>query len=107
MYTWCRDWLVNGQSLYTSVGGSTDYPPNAIVLLAPFAWLPWPAVVAVWTLLNVALLALVPWLLVHAVSLHRSIRPIVPVLLFCCWNSSRTLLQFTLFSMALAFVAIW
>jgi hypothetical protein len=108
MYEWCRDWLVSGRSLYTGPDASTDYPPNAIVLLAPIALVPVPWIVALWIVVAVALTPVLPWLVMRAAAgRRRSIVPVaVPVLLCLCWAAPRTLLQFSVLSMTLAVAAL-
>ena len=106
MYDWCRSWLVVGRSLYTGPDASTDYPPNAIPILAPLGVLPSAVVVPVWTFLGLALAVLVPWLLADATSRERGVPFFLVVVLFCGWNSARTLLQFSMLSLALAFAAV-
>lgn len=60
MYEWCRAWLIGGGSLYAGPGASTDYPPNAIVMLAPIALVPERWLVPLWTAVAVALTPVLP-----------------------------------------------
>ena len=108
MYEWCRGWLIDGQSLYTAADAATDYPPNAIVLLAPLAFAPARWLVLLWVAGAVALTPVLPWLVVRAAAgPDRGRRDlVVPVLLYLCWAAPRTLLQFSLLSMTLACVAL-
>ena len=108
MYDWCRAWLVGGQSLYAAADASTDYPPNAIVLLSPLALVPQRWVVPLWTAGAVALTPVLPWLVVRCGSPgdRRTLALGAPVLLYLCWAAPRTLLQFSLLSMTLGCVAL-
>ncbi len=106
MYDWCRDWLPGGQSLYTGPESSTDYPPNAIVLLSPMAFVPQRWLVPLWTAGAVALTPVLPWLVLRRASRDSGAALAVPVLMFLCWAATRTLLQFSLLSMTLACVAL-
>jgi hypothetical protein len=108
MYDWCRAWLVGGQSLYAAADASTDYPPNAIVLLSPLALAPPHWVVPLWTAGAVALTPVLPWLVLRCASSgdRGRLALAAPVLLYLCWAAPRTLLQFSLLSMTLAWVAL-
>lgn len=108
MYDWCRAWLIGGDSLYAGADASTDYPPNAIVLLSPLALVPQRWVVSLWTMGAVALTPVLPWLVVRCASRgdRGPLALTVPALLYLCWAAPRTLLQFTLLSMTLACVAL-
>ena len=105
MYGWCGRWLA-GDGLYTAADAGTDYPPNAIVMLSPLAWLPWPWLVPLWTALGLALAPVLAYLVIRGVSPGDRVVAAVPMLLFLCWTSTRTLLQFTALSMALAFLSL-
>ena len=106
MNDWCRGWLLGGQSLYTGLEASTDYPPNAIVLLSPMALVPHRWLVPMWTAGAVALTPVLPWLVFRSGSRRRGAALAVPILMFLCWAATRTLLQFSLLSMILACVAL-
>lgn len=108
VYDWCRAWLIAGQPLYTAPDAATDYPPNAIVVLAPLALVPARWLVPLWTAVAVALTPVLPWIVMRCASRRdRDGRElIVPVLASLCWAAPRTLLQFSLLSMILAFVAL-
>ena len=106
MYDWCRIWLLDGHRLYAGPDASTDYPPNAIVMLSPLALLSWRWVVPVWTAVALALTPLLPYLVVRCTSHRRLFAAAVPMLLFFCWGSVRTLLQFSLLSMTLMFASV-
>jgi hypothetical protein len=104
MAEWCGRWL-GGEGLYTAPDAVTDYPPNAIVMLSPIALLPWPWLVALWTALGLGLAPLIAFLVVR-LARRGDRAAAVPLLLFLCWASTRTFLQFTALSMALAFLSL-
>ena len=105
IYEWSGRWLA-GEGLYTAADAVTDYPPNAIVMLSPMALLPWPWLVPLWTAFALALAPALAYLVVRLVSRGDAVAAAVPMLLFLCWTSSRTLLQFTALSMVLAFLSL-
>ena len=105
MYEWCGRWL-SGEGLYTAADAVTDYPPNAIVMLSPMALLPWPWLVPLWTAFALALAPALAYLAVRLVSRGDPVAAAAPMLLFLCWTSSRTLLQFTALSMVLAWLSV-
>src|SRR4051812_35859340 len=84
MYAWCRAWLVGGQSLYTVADASTDYPPNAIVMLSPIVLVPPRWLVPMWAIAAVLLTPVLAWLVFRAASgrQRRSRVLLVPILLF-------------------------
>jgi hypothetical protein len=131
IYDWCGAWLAHGRSLYTAAGATTDYPPNAIVLLAPLALVPARWLVPFWTAVALALTPVLPWIVMRAAAgpdrdaraLERFSQPwrgalvlrrcgeatdvlVVPLLAYLCWAAPRTLLQFTLLSLTLAWAAL-
>jgi hypothetical protein len=84
-----------------------DYPPHALVLLSPLAWLSTAWSIRAWAALNVGLAVAAPWLAV------RTVRPAVNlstaallVLMFLCWSGFRTLLQFTLLALTFGLLAV-
>jgi len=101
MYDWCRGWIVGGERRYTVLHEAADYPPYALVFLSPLGLLPRRLIVPVWTVLGVALAAMLPYLAVRCAT-ARARAAVLPMLLFWCWTSTRTLLQFTALSLALA-----
>ena len=107
MYEWCRAWLVGGESLYTGPAASTDYPPNAIVLLSPMALVPQRWLVPLWTVFAAALTPVLPWLVMRAAARRERAALAVPVLLYLCWAAPRTLLQFSVLSLTLGALALW
>lgn len=106
MYDWCRSWLLDGQSLYVGPDASADYPPNAIVMLAPLALVPRAWLVPLWTAGALALTPWLPYLVLRVASRRDRAALAVPMLLFLCWAATRTLLQFSLLSMTLSCVAL-
>jgi hypothetical protein len=105
MYDWCRWWL-GGARLYTMADATTDYPPNAIVLLSPLARIPHGWIVPLWTAGSLILAPVLAWCVVRCASRADRRALAVPVLLFLCWTSARTLLQFSVLSMTLAFASL-
>lgn len=106
VYDWCHRWWFGGQSLYTGPDAAADYPPNAIVMLSPLALVPWPWLVPLWTAGALLLTPVLPYLVIRSVSRGDRSTIAVPVLLFLCWTGTRTLLQFSLLSMTLSFLAL-
>lgn len=106
MYDWCRGWLLSGERLYTAPDATTDYPPNAIVLLSPMALLPPHWLVPMWTAGALALTPVLAYSVIRCASRGDRFSVAVPMLLFLCWTSTRTLLQFSALSMTLAFVSL-
>ena len=105
MYYWCGEWLVRHADLYTVFNASTDYPPNAIVLFAPMAWLPARWLVPSWTMLGLALAALLPLTVARAAD-DRRVHASLVIVSCLCWAATRTLLQFSALSMTLSFAAL-
>lgn len=105
LYEWCRAWLIDGVPLYTVPAAVTDYPPNAIVLLSPLALVPRAWIVPLWTTVGLALAPMLGYIVVRCVSRGDRADVAVPVLLFLCWASTRTVLQFSVLSLTLAFAA--
>jgi hypothetical protein len=104
MYEWCRGWIVGAERRYTVLHDAADYPPYALVFLSPLGLLPRPLIVPVWTALGVVLAAVLPYLAVRCAGQRRG-RAVLPALLFWCWTSARTLLQFTALSLALSLLS--
>jgi hypothetical protein len=103
---WCRGWLLNGQELYLDSHATTDYPPNAIVMLAPLALVPKAWLVPLSAAITLTVSPLLAYLVVRSTCPRaRPAAALVPVLLFLCWGGVRTLLEFSRLSMALAFLA--
>ncbi|MBW8867839.1 MAG: DUF2029 domain-containing protein [Acidobacteria bacterium] len=104
MYEWCRGWIVGAERRYTVLHDAADYPPYALVFLSPLGLLPRALIVPVWTALGVVLAAVLPYLAVRC-AMPRSRAAVLPALLFWCWTSARTLLQFTALSLTLALLS--
>src|SRR5258705_6028698 len=107
MYGWCRAWLIDGQSLYAGPEAVVDYPPNAIVLLSPLALVPARWLVPLWTAGALALAPVLPWLVLRCAARRGqpALAAAVSALLYLCWAAPRTLLQFSLASLTLAFAS--
>jgi hypothetical protein len=104
---WCRGWLLHGRDLYLDPLATTDYPPHAIVFLAPLALVPRPWLVPVWAAITLAVSPLLAFLVVRSICPRaRPAVALVPTLLFLSWGGVRTLLEFSRVSMTLAFLAL-
>jgi glycosyl transferase family 87 len=101
IYDWTRGWILNGARHYTGVHDAVDYPPNAIVVLSPLGLLPRQLIVPIWILVGLALAAVLPYLAIRCAAPRTRVAAL-PLLLFWCWTGTRTLLQFTPLSLALA-----
>jgi hypothetical protein len=106
MYEWCRGWLIHGESLYRGSAAVVDYPPNAIVMLSPLALVPRMWVVPLWTVLSLALIPFLPWIVTRLAAPSARSAIAAPLLLFLCWTSARTLLQFSVLSITFAMCAL-
>jgi len=94
---WGRLWLIGGENIYQLADSAVDYPPNAIVVLSPLALLPIEVAHPIWMMLNVAMAILAAYLAARFFRPHDPFRVIVlPILMFLCWGSVRTLTQFSL-----------
>jgi len=103
---WCRGWLFHGQELYVDPHATTDYPPNAIVTLAPLALMPKAWLAPVSAAITFCVSPLLAYLVVRLVCPRAPPgAALVPTLLFLCWGGVRTLLEFSRLSMTLAFLA--
>jgi glycosyl transferase family 87 len=100
MYGWTRGWIVGGEQRYTVLHDAADYPPFALVVLSPLGVIPRHLIVPVWIAVGLALAAVLPYLAGRCAGSGRHLT-ILP-LLFWCWTSTRTLLQFTSLSLTLA-----
>jgi Glycosyltransferase family 87 len=104
MYEWTRGWIAGGVRHYTGVHDAVDYPPNALVVLSPLGLLPRQLVVPIWIVLGLALAGVLPYLAIRCAVPRRQMAAL-PLLLFWCWTSARTLLQFTPLSLTLALLS--
>src|SRR5258708_6621221 len=109
MYDWCRQWLYGHVELYRLPDAATDYPPNAIVLFSPLALVPARWLVPLWTIVALALAPLLPFVVARSAGADRRRQAsiVIPIAAVLCWASARTLLQFSVLSMTLAFAALW
>jgi hypothetical protein len=103
---WCALWT-QGVNVYGLRAEFVDYPPHAIVLLSPLAWVQsFEHLVGVWAAANLMLAVTAAYLAVRLVrpgaSLHAAA---VPVLMFLTWGGFRTLLQFSLLALTLGLAA--
>ena len=105
VWNWCRGWL-DGRDLYRLADSVTNYPPYGIVWLAPIAFLPVSELLPSWIVLNVVLALATAILVARTIANPPPARTATAVLLFLCWACVRNLLQFSMLSMALAFLAI-
>jgi hypothetical protein len=108
MMRWGRYWLVEGANIYDyGPWGSVDYPPNAIVLLAPLGLVTPGAADAIWIVVNVAMAIVAPYLAARFLRHHDPFRVIaLPILMFLCWGGVRTLTQFTLIALVCSMAAM-
>jgi len=107
IYDWCRGWLLHGQELYVDSRATTDYPPNAIVVLAPLALVSRAWLVPLWTAMTLAVSPLLSYLVVRSICPRtRPAAALLPTVLFLCWGGARTLLESSRFSMTLGFLAL-
>jgi hypothetical protein len=104
---WGHEWLAEGLNVYAVDWDWPDYPPHALILLAPLSWFPKAVALPLWAGLNVALAAVTPYLAIRAVHPAVAVKAAwLPMLMFLCWGGFRTLLQFTLLTLAFALAAI-
>ena len=96
---WTQDWR-NGVTPFPPEIGA-DYPPWALVTLVPLTWIPAALRAPLWVGANLALVAHIARVLVRDVPASSTRRWLIPALL--CVASVRTLSQFSLLSLALAF----
>lgn len=96
---WAGDWI-RGSSVYRVEGSMTDYPPNALVTVAPLALLPFEQAAALWMVLHVIFTAAM------GVMTHRLVRGVrfaLPVAaLVLALPSFRTPMQLSVASFVLA-----
>ena len=101
MYDWCRGWIIGAEPRYTVLHDPVDYPPYALVFLSPLGLLPRRLIVPVWTAIGLVLAAALPFLAIRCATTRARVA-VLPALLFWCWTSTRTLLQFTALSLTLS-----
>jgi hypothetical protein len=97
---WAGEWL-HGLDPYALPGAVVDYPPWALVWLAPLAAVPVGVLTACWIAVN---LGLVAWAIAVLAGWAAEPRPRLVLLaaLLACAASFRTLSQFSLLSFTLA-----
>lgn len=104
---WSRRWLADRANIYLELDWAVDYPPNAIVVLAPLGALPFEVAHPLWLMLNLAMAVLAPYAVARFLRPHEPFRVIaLPVLLFLCWGGVRTLTQFSLAALACSTIAM-
>ena len=97
---WSGNWLLRGDDIYATDWDYPDYPPHAIVLLSPLGVMSLEWAVRAWSLINLALVFVAPYLALRHVRPDLSAsEAALPVLMFVCWSGSRTLLQFSLLAL--------
>ncbi len=108
VHGWVGEWL-RGANPYADPASVTDYPPHALVILAPLGFVSEARIALVWSLLNVGLAVWVAWLAVHAAgdrsAAHVRARRTM-VLMLLASGGMRTLNQFTLLALGGALQAV-
>jgi hypothetical protein len=103
---WARLWL-EGVNLYGAPDEYVDYPPHAIVLLAPLGLVTERALVPLWAAANLLLAGAAVYLAVRAVRPAGALRVLAaPMLMLLCWGGFRALLQFSLLAIAGGLAAV-
>lgn len=97
---WAGEWL-HGLDPYALAAAGVDYPPWALVLLSPLAWVPNGVLTAVWVAANLGFVAWMVTRLSRWADEPRARRTLLAALLLCA-ASLRTLNQFSVLSFALA-----
>ena len=95
---WAKDWRAAISPFAAEIGA--DYPPWALVTLAPLTWIPDALRAPAWIAVNLALALFIVRALTRDVPASDTRRWLVPALL--CVVSFRTLNQFSLLSLGLA-----
>jgi Glycosyltransferase family 87 len=105
---WTSLWLFDSANPYALAG--SDYPPNALVVLMPLAFVPTQAVAVVWTTFNLLFAPVAGWLAFRVTYPGRPARAaLLPVLLFLSWAGLRIGFgngQFHLFALVLGLAAV-
>ena len=105
MHRWTSEWLWHGVNLYAGES-FTDYPPNAIVTLAPLALLPLVPSAWLWAFFNIALATAAPVVAAKAVRDDARAADIALLTLtFLCWSATRSLLQYSLLTVVFGVLA--
>lgn len=100
---WSGEWL-RGLNPYAPPYSLADYPPNALVALAPLAALPVPAAMAAWTLLHAALTVVIAVMASRLAPLGRG-APLFAALV-AALPPFRIVLQFSAVSFAAALLGV-
>ena len=104
---WGGQWLTEGVNIYEPTISRVDYPPHAIVAFSPLSLVPAAAAIPLWTVLNIGLAVIAPWLAVRALFRRATTAEIVTLtLLFLCWSGTKVFVQFTLFSLVAGLGAV-
>jgi hypothetical protein len=107
MRRWGGEWLAGGTDIYRLPDEAPDYPPNAIVLLAPLSRLPDDAAPVMWAALNLTLAPVVARLAVRSMPGARANGDaLLLASMLLCWGGFRTLQQFTLVTLAFGLAAM-
>ena len=102
-----REWLLAGSNIYAPTDSGAVYPPYAVVALSPLALFPAKWAVPGWTVLNLALAVVAPFLAVRVVRPAATLSDAaLPMLMFLCWGGVRTLLQFSLLTLTVSLLAM-
>lgn len=96
---WAGDWI-RGSSVYRVEGSLTDYPPNALVTVAPLALMPCEQAAASWMVLHVILTAAMGVMTYRMVRGRRFALPLAALVL--ALPPFRTPMQFSVASFVLA-----
>ncbi len=105
MHGWTSNWLWRGINLYAGES-YTDYPPDAIVTLAPLALLPLTPSAWLWALANIPLAIAAPIVAAKAVREDARAADIALLTLtFLCWSATRSLLQYSLLTLVFGLLA--
>lgn len=94
---WSAEWLRGGNP-YAAADSLTDYPPNALVMLAPFAALPTHVALPFWIAINVVLSAAIGWMASRLANFARWAIAFAALILML--PPFRTLNQFSIASFA-------
>lgn len=104
---WGGNWLLRGDDIYATDWDYPDYPPHAIALLSPLGMLSLAWAVQAWSVINLALLLVAPYLALRHLRRDLSAsEAALPMLMFLCWSGSRTLLQFSLLALTFGLASV-
>ncbi|RPH64530.1 MAG: DUF2029 domain-containing protein [Acidobacteria bacterium] len=107
MWRWGHAWLLQGSNLYATDVDAPDYPPHAVVALAPVGTLPAKWAAPVWAGFNLGLALLAPYLAVRVARPTAALSAAaLPICMFLCWGGFRTLLQFSLLTLVFGLLAM-